>query len=156
MFGHNSSPASSVVGVPPAALGTSPGRGADALLSPEMERVIELAVARAVAAALAGQRRGPADSRKDWLGVREMVPHMPPGARSESTVRRWIKAGLLRAEKRGGSWTIDPGQAFVAVNRQGDGATQVRAYLATWTLKQAERKVRVRGKLLGSKRRSRA
>ncbi|MDO8540748.1 MAG: hypothetical protein Q7S40_09965 [Opitutaceae bacterium] len=121
--------------------------------SPALSAQIREEIARAVRAEL--DRRGPADSMAGWLSVRAMVPHMPPGARSESTVRDWIKAGKLRAKKNGGGWAIDPEQAFADLNKQAGGATSVKDFLATWTLKKREEKrTRLRRKFPGAKRRS--
>jgi excisionase family DNA binding protein len=48
--------------------------------------------------------------------------------RSTSTVRRWIRSGLLPAEMAGGRWRIDPDR----LNELGDGTYPMLELPAEW------------------------
>lgn len=124
-------------------------------ISPKLQAIIDRAVEAAVAKALATPPPlVPADSKQGWLSVREMIPHMPAGHRSDKSVRGWITKKLLRAVKEDGRWSIDPQQAFADVNRVTSRSTFLATYKAEWKAIQEEKKRRPFGaKKYGAKRR---
>ncbi len=64
------------------------------------------------------------------VGVLEIVPLMPPGARSEKTVRRMLKAGRIPAKKWNGRWSMDPAEVVSALRREMGLRETVVAFLA--------------------------
>jgi hypothetical protein len=44
----------------------------------------------------------------DWVGIQDIICFMPPGMRSDSSVRRAIKSGKIPARKLSGRWALNP------------------------------------------------
>lgn len=98
----------------------------------KFEEVVAKKVEEVMAVKPAAWSPAPTDSQADSLSVRQMVPHMPHGARSESSVRKWIKLGKIRATRVGGRWSIDREKAFVDQSRWERGPAGIQDFNAEW------------------------
>jgi hypothetical protein len=117
-------------------------RSATMGLSPELTRLIADEVARQLA--LSGhQDQASSDTLGSTVGVKEMMAKMPPGLRSESSVRRAIEAGTIPARKIGARWALDPKAVTAVLMRNESAGQRVSEFKATW---QAKEKALKRGK----------
>ena len=67
-----------------------------------------------------------------YVGIREMVLLMPPGMRSEATIRRLISAGMIPARKFRGRWCLRPADVAAALQKNGENRARIHEVITTW------------------------
>jgi len=113
-------------------------RAAIALLV-KAEVAREIASLNVMAAAAAGEKgRLPDAARR--LSIREMVASMPPGLRSESSIRRSLEDGSIPGRKHRGRWSLDPSEVAAALERQSGQALTAAGYIKVWKHHEAKTK----------------
>lgn len=55
------------------------------------------------------------------VGVRELIPKMPPGKRSKASIHRLLKAGKIPAKKIDRRWVFDPVAVRERLDRDSEG-----------------------------------
>jgi hypothetical protein len=127
-------PAQSQPEAPPASSGHETGPGA-APVQGELRRLVQEEVTRQIAAA--GRTSGaPADSgvaaMAGFVGIAEMARLMPPGLRSESTVRRLIFLRVIPAVKIRSRWCLRPAEVAAALLKQEHARERTHQFLESW------------------------
>ena len=67
-----------------------------------------------------------------FVGIAEMARLMPPGMRSESTVRRLIRLRIIPARKIGSRWYLRPEEVAAALLKQEHTRERAHQFLEVW------------------------
>jgi hypothetical protein len=120
----------------PASASASPETGPGALPGPEeLRRLVEAEVKRQMAAAglsACAQTDPDLAAMAESVGIAQMVPLMPHGKRSESSLRRMIGAREVPAKKIRGRWCLWPKEVAAALLRQDSARERTLRYLEVW------------------------
>lgn len=65
------------------------------------------------------------------ITIKEIVALMPAGARSEASVRRMLKGGVIPGRKPRGRWLLNPTKVQAALD-QPDRMGRIHEYLRGW------------------------
>jgi hypothetical protein len=79
-----------------------------------------------------GGRLPATDSSSRRLTIKEMVPLMPPGLRSESSIRRCLTDRSIPGRKLRGRWSLDPAEVKSAFEGRSARREAVEEFPSVW------------------------